>query len=105
MFVNQDLSEGFIGLIVRKGILLIISIFPMLAIAQVETIDNPNYKPILIEGIGRFKIDQSTTSVVDSISKENSVPVQETLYTLGNIPAIMGTIKSTAFIYELEKNP
>jgi hypothetical protein len=95
---------GTIELMLMKKILLLTSIFPIVAIAQVEITDNPNYKPISLEGIGRFKIDQSTTALIDSISKENNVPVQETVYTLGNIPKIMGTIKSIVSIYELEKN-
>jgi len=88
-----------------KKILLIISIFPLVTIAQVQIIDNPNYKPISLEGIGPFKIDQSTTSIIDSISKAGKVKVQETVSPLGSIPEIMGRIKSTVSIYELEKNP
>ena len=88
-----------------KKILLIISIFPIVALAQVQIIDNPNYKPISVQGIGPFKIDQSTTSIIDSISKAGKVKVQETVSPLGNIPGIMGRINSIVSIYELEKNP
>ena len=67
----------------KKCLFLIIICIPLVAIEQVTITDNPNYKPINVEGIGRFKIDQTTTSVVDSISNENAVPVIKTVSPLG----------------------
>jgi hypothetical protein len=88
----------------KKCLFLIIICIPLVAIEQVTITDDPNYKPINVEGIGRFKIDQTTTSVVDSISKENAVPVTKTLSPLGSILETMGTINAVVSIYELERD-
>lgn len=86
---------------VMKRCFLLLLLSPLLVSPQVRIKKNPKLKQN-IEGVGNFKIDKTTTAVIDSIAKQNNITVKQYDKYLGGIVDLENPEGYVKYIVELK---